>query len=189
MNFTAHIQHSEESFRQLAKVQYNAYCQGTKLILLAITAACLYFGFLRGNGSTASLLVLFLGCWTAMSLQVPAKRNADKMIDLANGNFPSTDYLFLPDAVQITSGEKASTLEYTKLFGFLEDTKFFYLFVSPLAGYMVPKDSISPNELDDFRTMIEKKSELQLERVKGLLAINLKTFLRQRKNMSRKKHY
>lgn len=180
MNFTAQIQHSEETFRKLAQTQYNAYCIPTKLIMLALSLACLYYGVTEAVGGF-SLILLFIGCWMIISMQLPVKRNAEKMIELAHGNFPHTEYQFLSEHILITGGGEVVKLSYAEIYELLEDREYIYLFLDKVSGYMIPKASVKPENIAEFCLFLEEKTGKQRNLVKGLLSLNLGMLLRRRK--------
>ena len=177
MNFTAQIQHSEETFRKLAQTQYDAYCIPTKLMMLALSLACLYCGMAEIAGGF-SLILLFIGCWMMISMRLPAKRNAEKMIELAHGNFPHTEYQFLAGRIRITGGGEVVELGYAEIYELWEDREYVYLFLDKSSGYMVPKASIKPNDVADFCSFLEARAGKKLHAVKGLLSLNLRSLLR-----------
>jgi len=180
MKFTAEIQHNEGTFRRLAQTQYNAYCIPTKLMMLALCLVCLYCGVTEVAGGF-SLILLFIGCWTAISMQLPAKRNAEKMIELAHGDFPHTEYQFLSEHIRITGGGEIVELSYTEIYELLEDREYIYLFLDKVSGYMVPKVSVRPENVADFCLFMEEKTGKRRNPVKGLLSLNLRSVLRRQK--------
>jgi len=177
MNFTAQIQHSEETFRKLAQTQYDAYCMPTKLMMLALSLACLYCGIVEVAGGF-SLILLFIGCWMMISMQLPAKRNAEKMIELAHGNFPHTEYQFLSEHIRITGGGEIVELSYTEIYELLEDKDYIYLFINKSSGYMFPKDSIKPNDVAGLYSFLEERTGKKPHTMKGLLSLNMRELFR-----------
>ena len=181
MKYTAEIQHSAETFRRLAKVQHDEYGIALKLFMIVIGTICLMFGISSGVDNVFSILLLFTGGLSFSSLNLPAQRNAEKLISLADGNFPHTKYTFLEKELQITSDESVSSLEYTKIYDLLEDNDFFFLFLNNSAGYMIPKKSISPSNLDKFASSLEERVGLKRHRATGLLTLNVRARLQRRK--------
>ncbi len=178
--YTAQMVHSADTFRRLAKVQYNAYCAPTKIGLVLIAAVCLYVGaFYSGF---APKLLLLVGCWVAVSIQLPARRNAERLIELAGGEFPSTAYRFSEDGLRIESGGETRELKYDQIYGLLEDGAYFYLFLNRLSGYMVPKSTLSPAGDAAFRSFLEARTGLGTESPRGLLATGLRGILLRRRN-------
>lgn len=181
MNYTAEIQHSKETFQRLAKIQHDEYGVTLKLLMMGIGAVCLMVGISKGFNNILSIALMFTGCWTFTSLNLPAQRNADKMISLAEGSFPHTKYAFLASEIQITSGETTSTLAYDKVYDLLEDNDYFFLFLNNSAGYMVPKKSIRPADTAQFAALLEEKVGLKRHRVTGLLTLNMRARLKRHK--------
>ena len=185
MNYTAEIQHSETTFRQLSKVQHNEYGKPLKLTMIAMGLVALLIGLSSGFSNTPAIILLFIGCWIFTSLNLPAQRNAEKLIELAAGDFPRTRYQFLSGEIRITStdssGDITSSLEYRKIYDILEDKEYLYLFLNRSAGYMIPKASVRPADLSDFIAFLEEKIGLQRHAVTNMLSANLHTVLKQRK--------
>ena len=181
MNYTAEIQHSKETFQRLAKIQHDEYGVTLKLLMIAIGATCLLIGAAKGFNNILSIVFLFTGCWTFTSLNIPAQRNADKMISLAEGSFPHTKYVFLEKEIQITNGETTTALAYDKVYDLLEDNDYFFLFLNNVSGYMIPKRSIRPADLGSFTSFLEEKIGLERHRVTSLLTLNMRTRLKRHK--------
>lgn len=185
MNYTAEIQHSETTFRRLSKVQHNEYGKPLKLTMSAMGLVALLIGLSSGFSSTPAIIMLFVGCWIFTSLNLPAQRNAEKLIELAAGDFPRTRYQFLSNEIRLTSedssGDITTTLDYRKIYDILEDKEYLYLFLSRSAGYMIPKASVRPADLSSFIAFLEEKIGLQRHAVTNMLSANLHTVLKQRK--------
>lgn len=182
MNYIAEIQHSKETFQRLAKVQHDEYGIVFKLTMLFVGTICLFLAISEMVDSAVSILLLFTAGLSFSSLKLPAQRNAEKMASLANGNFPHTKYTFREKEIQIISGEIATSLEYTKIYDLLEDNEYFFLFLNSSAGYMVPKKSIHPADLDNFASSLEKKVGLKRHRTTGLLTLNVRARLQRHKD-------
>ena len=181
MNYTAEIQHSSETFQRLAKVQHNEYGLVFKFTMMIVGTVSLLIAVSAGVDTTFSILLLLTGGLAFSGLNMPAQRNAEKLISMADGNFPRTKYLFLEKEIQITSGESTTSLEYTKIYDLLEDNDYFFLFLNSSAGYMIPKKSIRPSALDSFTVSMEKKVGLKWHRATGLLTLNMRARLQRRK--------
>ena len=181
MNYIAEIQHSKETFQRLAKVQHNEYGLVFKFIMILVGTVSLFIAVSTGVENAFSILLLFMGGLAFSGLNMPAQRNAEKLTSLANGNFPHTKYRFLEKEIQIISSETTSSLEYTKIYDLLEDNDYFFLFLNANAGYMVPKKSIYPADLDAFAASLEKKVGLKRHRATGLLTLNMRARLQRQK--------
>jgi len=181
MNYTAEIQHSKETFQRLAKVQHNEYGIFLKLFMIAVGAICLLIGVSAGVDSVFSILLLLTGGLSFSSLNTPARRNADKLISLADGSFPHTNYVFLAEEIRITSGDFITSLRYEQVYDLLEDNDFFFLFLNRSAGYMIPKQSVRPADPDRFASFLEEKIGLKRHRATALLMINVRARMKRHK--------
>ena len=185
MNYTAEIQHNKNTFRQLSKVQHNEYGKPLKLTMIAMGLVALLIGLSSGFSTIPSIILLFVGCWIFTSLNLPAQRNAEKLIELAAGDFPRTRYQFLSNEISITSadssGDITTHLDYRKIYDILEDKEYLYLFLNRGAGYMIPKASVRPADLAAFIAFLEKKVGLQRHSTTNMLSANLHVVLKQRK--------
>lgn len=170
MNYIAEIQHSKETFQRLAKVQHNEYGLVFKFAMMIVGTVSLLIAVSTGVDNTFSILLLFTGGLAFSGLNMPAQRNADKLISMANGDFPRTKYIFLEKEVQITTSDTTSSLEYVKVYDLLEDNDYYFLFLNRFSGYMVPKNAIFPADAERFSAFLEDKIGLKLYRTTGLLS-------------------
>jgi len=182
MNYTAEIQHSKETFQRLAKVQHNEYGLVFKFTMMIVGTVSLLIAVSTGVDNTFSILLLLTGGLAFSGLNMPAQRNAEKLISLADGSFPHTKYMFLEKEIQITSGGSTTSLEYIKIYDLLEDNDYFFLFLNSSAGYMIPKKSIQPAALDRFSASLEEKIGLKRHRATGLLTLNVRARLQRHKD-------
>jgi len=181
MNYTAEIQHSKETFRRLAKAQHDEYGIALKLFMVVIGTVCLMIGVSTGVDNVFSILLLLTGGLSFSSLNTPAQRNAEKLIAMADGSFPHTKYVFLSEEIQITSGDLITTLRYEQVYDLLEDNDFFFLFLNRSAGYMIPKQSVHPSNLDLFASSLEEKIGLKRHRATALLTLNVRARMKRHK--------
>lgn len=185
MNYTAEVWHSKDTFSRISKVQHNEYGKPLKLTMGAMGLVALLIGLSSGFTSIPSIILLFVGCWIFTSLNLPAQRNADKLIELAAGDFPRTQYQFLSNEIRITSGDSSgsntTSLDYHKIYDILEDRENLYLFLNRSAGYMIPKNSVRPAELSEFIAFLEEKIGLKRHPTTSMLTVNLHAVLKRRK--------
>lgn len=181
MNYTAEIQHTKETFQRLAKIQHNEYGMVFKCTMMIIGAVSLLIAISAGVDNAFSILLLFMGGLAFSGLNMPAQRNAEKLISMADGNFPHTKYSFLEKEIKITSDKSTISLEYTQIYDLLEDNDYFFLFLNSYAGYMIPKKSIHPANLEHFTSSLEERIGLKRHRVTGLLTLNVRARLQRRK--------
>ena len=93
------MQHTKETIQRLSRVQYNTYCQGQRLTALVFSVVLLLLGASGRFSQTTSLVLVFIGCWAFTGMNVPADRNAKKIIDMAKGDFPASEYCFEEKAI------------------------------------------------------------------------------------------
>ena len=181
MNYTAEIQHSKETFQRLAKTQHNEYGLVFKVAMMVVGTVSLLIAVSTRVDNTFSILLLLMGGLAFSGLNMPAQRNAEKLISMADGNFPHTKYSFLEKEIKITSDESTISLEYTQIYDLLEDNNYFFLFLNSYAGYMIPKNSIHPANLEHFTSSLEERIGLKRHRVTGLLTLNVRARLQRQK--------
>ena len=177
--FTARIQHSEQTVRLLCKTQYNTFHFRQKVFQcvagLALTVTGLN-GALGGWGA----VVIFLGCWMLVSLNLQAHNLSKQTLEQLGGHFPSAEYRFAEDRFTF-SGENGETdVAYGKLVRLVEDNAYAYLFLGELVTYMVDKSTVSGGE-DEWKAFLEKKTGLSWTRTNRLLTYSLRSF---RKNLA-----
>lgn len=158
MHYTAEIQHSRETIHRLSRVQYNQFRLGTKFFWGAISIATLLGAAFNSENKMLFYMLLFAGCWLISNADLSAKHLADKIVEAAKGDLPHSEYHFQEHSLRVISGDYDTTLPYQELFALVEDKEYFYLFINRNAGYMVPKQSLEPSNLADFRTALQKAS-------------------------------
>lgn len=112
--FTAELQHSEETFYRLARVQAQLYGALGKVFVIFCGFALIAAALFALQESTGRLVLLFFGCWTISCSALPARRTAERLVRAANGNFPHTVYKFCADTLYVTAYDKTTEVQ---LFG------------------------------------------------------------------------
>lgn len=169
------MQHTEESIQRLARVQYDTYCMGQKAVNLVFAVILLLMGAMNLFDTAMSLVLLALGCWSLMSLNAPANRNAKKMIEYAKGNLPASEYEFREDGVVIAGDGTETRLKYGDIYSLICDNEYLYLFISRASAYMLPAGGEEGAELKAFVT---ERCGLPIERPGSLLRFNRKAAAR-----------
>lgn len=172
------MRHTEESIRRLARVQYNTYCMGQKLITAVFACALVVLGTFGFFGQVTSLVLIAIGCWTFTGLNAPADRNAKKMIECAKDELPASVYTFEPDAVLIEGDGRKEALRYENIYSLIWDGAYLYLFISKYSAYMVPMETMPEKDAEELRGFLSRKTGLALERPGSLLSFNLKAIWR-----------
>ena len=74
--FTAELQHSEETFYRLARVQAQLYGALGKVFVIFCGFALIAAALFALQESTGRLVLLFFGCWTISCSALPARPEA-----------------------------------------------------------------------------------------------------------------
>lgn len=150
--------HSEDTIRQLSKVQYNIFGRGVKLALFVMCVVWIYFALFANLDGPLQLICLMGGCLTAVNLNLPAKRNADKILEQLAGRQLKTKYEFRDDVFVLVSlnedDAEPTQVPYTDIIRLVEDRTHYYLFISRFGAYMIDKRSIRPAD-DQFRQFMQ----------------------------------
>ncbi|MDD3347673.1 YcxB family protein [Oscillibacter sp.] len=187
MRYAASIQHSEETFLRLSKIQYDAFCGGRKGGAIVLALAAFFCGVFGGLNSALSMLLVFAACWMLVSLGLPARRNGEKMIRMAKGNYPETFYTFEPEEIKLRCGNQELTVGYRDVYAFFEDGAYFCFFLNRQSGYLVPKAALQPKKVNEFRDFMQKKTGLSVEQTAPLGGTGVKALLLRRKNRQLRK--
>jgi len=177
----ANMQHTKETIYRLSRVQYNTYCQGQKLVSMVFSIVMLFLGAAGGFSSTTSLVLVFLGCWAFTGMNVPADRNAKKMIEYAKGDFPASEYHFEEKHIRILGDGKETILPYTDLYSLICDGPYLYLFISRYSAYMVSLAELGEKQSDELKALLHQKTGQKVERPGSLLSLNLAALIKGRK--------
>ena len=170
---TSELKHNEKTFKLLSKVQYNTFCMTQKLAGYVFAAVLIYFGAMGGFSTVTSIVLIFLGCWAAVSGNVPHEWKAERLIKMVKGKFPHTKYEFNCDQIVLKSPKETWSLKYSEILAIIEDSDYFYLFINRKAGYMVSKEALDPGYIDEFRKIIAKRADLKVEKPGSLLRVSL----------------
>ena len=174
--FSVVTKHTEASIRRLSTVQYNTFFKRAKFgyygLCFMLVFAGVYFGGMAG------LACLLIACFMVTGANLPAKRNADKVIKSMKGNYPETEYDFFSRELRFGSpGEKYDDMgivDYTRFEAFVEDDEYLFLFVTKYGAYVIPKNLLG-ERVDDVKELVEKASGKAFERASS--GIKLKDIL------------
>ena len=178
MDYTAEMQHTEESIRRLSGVQYHTFRPGVRLLWLLVGMGSICAAVFCGANQLLFYLLMLAGCWLMMNLDLPAKHRADKIIASAGGKLPHARFCFRKEDFTVKSADYEKTLNYRQLFSLLEDGEYLYLFVNRNAGYIVDKSTVSAEEWDGFKALLESASGLTFRSPTTLMNLNLRRFLK-----------
>lgn len=179
------MQHSEDTVRRLAKVQYNTFSAFGKIFWYAVCILCIAtgVGLIGSFNDTVNLLLVAFGAIVIVNIGASGKLRADKTIaavKASGSKYPRTTLAFESSGIQVTEHTDKSantTLTYSSIIRLTEDDAYWYLFINKVAAYMLPKDSIqSPDEREKFVAMLEKKTGLTMSEPFNLMQLRLKLF-------------
>lgn len=181
MNYTAKMQHTEDSIRRLSAIQYHTFRPGVRLLWLATGVGSILGAIYSGADQLLFYLLMFAGCWLIMNLDLPAKHRADKIIASAKGALPSTRYHFREEDFTVKSSGYEKQTAYRKLYALVEDDRYLYLFLNRDSGYMVDKSTLSPGDMSLFQAALETRSGLDFRKPTTPLNLNLRRFFKPEK--------
>lgn len=170
----AQMQHTEESIRRLSRVQYRTYGAARRLMTALTGCVLIVLGAVGASDRTASLVLLALGCWTMMSLNAPADRNAKKLIECAKGRMPSSEFSFSENEIEISGDGQRSLLKYGDIYSLICDAEYVYLFRSRYSAYMIPLNSVETGSGEELKRFLAEKTGLPLEKPGSLMRIRFR---------------
>ena len=177
----ARMQHTKETIQRLSSVQYNTYCQGQRLTALVFSLVMLFLGASGNFGQTTSLVLVFIGCWAFTGMNVPADRNAKKIIEMAKGDFPASEYFFEENGIRILGDGQENKLDYSAVYSLICDGPYLYLFLNPSSAYMVALKDMDNTQQEQLKSLLCEKTGLLLERPGSLKTLSLSTLLKMKK--------
>ncbi len=174
--FSVVTRHTDDSIRRLSEVQYNTFYRNAKLAYYFVCFLLVFAGVFFG-GAAGFAFILF-ACFMVTGANLPAKRNADKVIKSIKGRYPETEYDFFAKELRFGSpGEDyggMGIVDYSRFEAFVEDADYLFLFVTKYGAYVIPKKLLGPDELERLKKMIEKASGKTFESSKRGLSLRLK---------------
>lgn len=173
MRFEAHIEHTEDTLYKLSNVQYHTFCAGRIFLWMISAIICIVLAVYNGTNNLFFYIFMMLGCWMITTVNMPARRKVDRIIDFCKGKFPSSKYQFFEEHIKIIYDKTEDVLEYTKIYMLLEDIDYFYIFINRNAGYMLPKSSLRPQKNDEFKRFLEEKTSCTCKRPTTLMNMNI----------------
>ncbi|MEA4933722.1 MAG: hypothetical protein VB071_09155 [Lawsonibacter sp.] len=159
------MEHSEETFEALARMQYNLFCMRNRVSRTIISFILAVVGVLNFS-QWWGVLIMAYGCYLTTSTYSAANRTAHKLsaqIKNAGMPFPASRYVFQKDAMEmIRLPEETRTgllLPYADICRLGEDMTYYYIFRDQFGGYMIPKAALG-DQSRGFRNFLEQKSGL-----------------------------
>ena len=172
--FSAKNTHSEASIRKLSEVQYNLFGLAKQLGIFLSGLVMIGVGLLVPVGEISFFLLLFIGGWLIVSVKLPQRRQADKLIEAMNGRYPQSSFSFQEKSLLVTVPEDCQQVPYGKIVCLAEDAEAYYIFIHYLSAYMVPKNSLRPKDDEGFKAFLSKKTGLLFQKPCSLLGLSLK---------------
>lgn len=178
------MQHSEESFKAMAHMQYDLFCQKNRIARTIVSLLCMVAGILYFSSWWGILLVAY-GCYLSTSTYASANRTAHKLTEqLKNGgiSFPASSYAFKKTEMEIYCLPEHTldgAVAYSEIRRMGEDGKYFYIFCNEYGGYMIPKEGLGRSAAG-FRIFLE---EVTGKNIRGsrIPAVRLITWIRRKK--------
>lgn len=174
MMFTATNLHSEYSIRLLSKTQYNIFGLGKQLGTFLMGLTCFAISIFVNVGETNKFILLALGGWLIVSINLPQTRQADKLVAALDGNYPKSEFLFDKNFISVISNNVERKYTYNQVICIASDDEYYYFFISIMSAYMISKKAICPNDSSNFLTMLEHKTGLHIIRPNPLFKLNIR---------------
>lgn len=177
--FRASIAHTDKTVRELYKTQYFCFDK-TRIVarfiagFIAILAAVIFEISLAFKG-----ILLLIGAWFVSTPDFPSQVRAEKNLAARKNSLPVLTYEFFDDFVKL-SGEGTCEIDYRKIKILLQDTNYFYLFLSKNSACMIDKSTLE--KLDDFMIFIEKKTNCKWHTQKSFFSMNFQDLIHSFKN-------
>lgn len=187
--FYGKIEHTEKTIMALYRAQYHAYEKPQMLLWMGFGFALIMIAAFATIPMWAKTILLLIGAWLVISMDFPSQVRADRAVEARRGNLPKMEYEFHKDAVKV-SGEGSMSIPYKKIVRLAEDKGYLYMFMDKDSICMVDRNTIKPKSVDEFKEFIAKKTGLDWQNEKSLLAMNLADVIlifRNRKDSNGKK--
>ena len=176
-----YMQHSQATVKRLSGVQYNVFSGSARNLyyLLSLLGILLGFGLIYDFGSPVRYLFLAAGCILFANIGTSASIKANRTlqaIERQGGKFPLTKMSFGSSGVRVKEEDgQAETIKYRDFLRLAEDSKYYYLFITREAAYMVPKEQIKDDAA--FRSLLKKGSGKNIIRSTGLFSLRLRDLI------------
>ena len=181
MSEEIYMQHNMTTIKRLADVQYNVFSGWARNLyyLLSLLGILLGFGLIYDFGKPTRYLFLAAGCILFANIGASASIKADQTlqaIQRQGGKFPLTKMSFSSSGVRVKEeGGQVEAIKYSDFLRLAEDSKYYYLFITKEAAYMVPKEQIKDDPA--FRSLLKKGSGKKIVRSTGLFSLRLRDII------------
>lgn len=160
--YEVEMQHTEESFKALAHMQYDLFCRNDRVTRTIISLVLMVAGVVYFSEWWGILLVAY-GCYLTTSTYTSANRTAHKLTEqIKNGGavFPASRFVFGREKMEIyklPERVKDGSLAYADIRRIGADAGYFYIFRDQYGGYMIPKAALG-EKAEEFRDFLEEKT-------------------------------
>ena len=169
-NFDAETLYSPNAINAMTKMTYGLYqpqASGRIYLISIVLMLCGAIGMT--NTSNALFVVLLLiGCWLYVSVDRVPKNMAKRIIASMNKSFPTMKFSFRQDNILVTTPKESGEVQYSILHRLAEDKRYFYLFSNARSAYVVDKLGFTHGTADEFRTFIQEKLGITIERAPSI---------------------
>ncbi|MBQ9594267.1 MAG: YcxB family protein [Synergistaceae bacterium] len=170
--YTASIAHNEKTINKLYRTQYYTFGKTRIVLRFAAGLALIIICVASNLPLWVKGLLLLSGAWLVSSPDFPAQVMADKVLTSRKSSLPVMSYEFHGEFMKLT-GEGSMNIDYQRFRVLIEDSEYFYMFISQDSACMIDKGTLTPNEPEKFAAFVMGKTGLTFRREKSLLAMNL----------------
>lgn len=176
IRYRAKIDHTEKTIETLYRMQRYTYDKPRILLRLGLGLMMAAAALTVTMPMWMKALLLLVGAWLMASKDFPAQIRADRVLQERKARLPKMQYEFYDDHMKL-SGEGSMNIGYKKLNRLAEDGGYCYLFLARDSVCMLEKESIKPQNQEDFRLFLEERSGQTWRREKSFLSMNLPDLL------------
>lgn len=180
------MHHSEDSFKAMAHMQYDLFCQKNRIGRTILSLLCMVTGILYFSSWWGILLVAY-GCYLSTSTYTSANRTAHKLTEQlkkTGSPFPASCYVFKEKEMEIyclPGHALDGSLPYSEIRRMGEDGKYFYIFCNEYGGYMIPKERLGKSAAP-FKAFLEEAAGKNMKGSR-VPAVRFITWLKRKKRL------
>lgn len=179
IRYTAEMDHDAKTLEKLVETQQRTFQFGRRAAHFLLSLLFILYGLFAGGGTALAYLALIAGCVMATGLRAGIRRQAGRIVQEINGEFPRSRYAFSEEGFAFHQGGEA--IPYGRLIRLIEDEGYLYLYVSSQSAYMVDKSTVSGGGAAGLKAFLAGKTGLGWSRPNSLATFSLLTLLRQRR--------
>lgn len=172
--YTAHIHHTYDTILRMCRALDDTFFFKRKMLMALAGVALTVLGVWNME-NIAGILMLMIGCWMLVSLNLPAKNQADNIKKALGGVYPQNKYEFF-DKHFVLFAQNQDIVNYSSLIRLVEDDGFCYLCLNENAGYMLEKASLG-QDLEKFKAFMAKATGLEWKKPYRLATFNIKSMM------------